>query len=555
MSTTSVFDHPKPQLDEVEVRALLKREYGLEGVTVPLVSERDQNLLLDAGARRYVLKIANAVEDRRLLVLQNGLLAHLALTAPDLGIPRLVPTQGGAEIGEWTSGSAVHAVRLLTYLPGRLFSEVEKTPALLGSLGAFVGRLTDGLRGFGHPVAHRAQFLWNLDEALAVKPWLEDVAPKHQALVARVFAGYEDRVVPRLPSLRAGVLHQDINDNNLIVSSDGSSVTGLIDFGDMMFGRRINELAVTMAYALLDMDDLHAAAGPLISAYAAACPLEPDEATVLFDLLAARLAVSVCVSSHRAREFPDNTYLLISQAPAFRLLARLDQLNPSLLAAFARQTAGLPAVATHDRVVTWLSSEACRPAPLLDFDLNRAALVLVSLTTGAPGMEHAGNPDAYWAWLRQRLAAEDARFAIGTYGEIRAVYTGDQYRTSASPERRSQHLGVDLFVEPGTPVHAPLDGRMLSVADNTAALDYGPTVILEHEAGAGGPAFFTLYGHLARETLARLQPGMAVKAGERIGSIGNSDSNGGWAPHLHFQIITDRLGLSGNFPGVGQPSL
>lgn len=555
MSELSVFDHPQPELAEAEVRALLQRVYGLDGSTAPLVSERDQNLLVDSGARRYVLKIANAVEDRRLLALQNGLLAHLAITAPDLGVPRLVPTHGGAEIGEWRSGAAVHAVRLLTYLPGRLFSEVEKTPVLLGSLGAFVGRLTAALMGFGHPVAHRVEFLWNLDEALAVKPWLEDVAAEHRGLVARVFARYEKHVVPRLPSLRAGVLHQDINDNNLIVSPDGSSVTGLIDFGDMMFGRRINELAVTMAYALLDMDDLYAAAGPLISAYAAACPLEPDEAAVLFDLIAARLAVSVCVSSHRAHEFPDNIYLLISQAPALRLLTRLDQLNPSLLAAFARQAAGLPAVAAHDRIVAWLSSRECRPASLLDFDLDRAARCLVSMTAGAPGMEHAAHPDAYWGWLRQRLAAEDARFAIGKYGEIRSVYTGDQYRTPASPEWRSQHLGVDLFAEPGTAVHAPLDGRVLSVADNAATLDYGPTVILEHEAGAGGHAFVTLYGHLARETLTRLQPGVAVKAGDRIGSIGTSDINGGWAPHLHFQIITDRLDSSGNFPGVGQPSL
>ena len=556
MSELSVFEHPQPELAEAEVRELLQRVYGLDGSTTPLVSERDQNFLVNAGGRRYVLKIANAVEDRRLLMLQNALLVHLAATVPELGIPRLMPTREKAEIAEWKAGTGVvHAVRLLTWLPGRLFSEVEKSPALLASLGAFIGRLADGLKGFGHPAAHRHHFLWNLDEAMAVKPWLKEVAPEHQTLVGRIFARYEHRVVPRLLGLRAGVLHQDTNDNNLIVSADGSTVTGLIDFGDMSVGRRINELAVTLAYALLDMDDLHAAARPLIAAYAAACPLEPEEADVLFELVAMRLAVSVCVSSHRAREFPDNQYLLISQVPAFRLLARLDQLNPSLLAAFAREAAGLPIIVAHDRIVAWLSSEACTPAPLFDFDLNRAGRCLVSLCAGAPGMEHSGNPDAYWAWLKQRFATEDARFAIGTYGEIRTVYSGDQYRTPASPERRTQHLGVDIFIEPGTALYAPLDGRVLSVADNAGSLDYGPTVILQHECGAGGPPFFTLYGHLSRDALTCVSPGAAVKAGQRIGSIGDSEVNGGWAPHLHFQVITDRLGLSGNFPGVGQPSL
>ncbi|MEO8635572.1 MAG: aminotransferase class III-fold pyridoxal phosphate-dependent enzyme [Gemmatimonadales bacterium] len=555
MIETSVFDHPKPHLGTDDVGALLGRAYGLAGSAAPLVSERDQNFLVEAGGRHYVLKIANALEDRAFLALQNALLEHLAATAPDLGVPRLVPTVEGTEMAEWNAGASVYAVRLLTYLPGQLFSEVEKTPTLLGSLGALIGRLADAMKGFGHPIAHRPQFLWNLDEALAVKPWLADVAVEHRPLVARAFARYEARAVPRLRHLRAGVLHQDTNDNNLIVSDDGRSVTGLIDFGDMTFGRRINELAVTLAYALLDMEDLYAAAHPLISAYAAASPLEPDEADLLFDLVVARLAVSVCVSSHRAREFPENDYLLISQAPAFRLLARLDQMNPRFLAAFVREAAGLPVVAAHDSVVAWLTSAACAPSPLFEFDLNRSGRYLVSLAVGAPGMEHARDPDAYWAWLKQQLAAHDARFAIGTYGDVRSVYAADHYRTPASPERRSQHLGIDIFLEPGTPLHAPLDGRVLSVADNSAPLDYGPTVILEHEAGAGGAKFFTLYGHLARESPAALHAGMTVKAGQRIGSIGTADVNGGWAPHLHFQIITDRLDLSGNFPGVGQPSL
>jgi len=556
MNETSVFEHPKPCLAGFEIEALLQRDYGLAGTLAPLDSERDQNVLVAAGGHRYVLKIANAAEDCGFLALQNAALEHIAAVAPDLGVPRLVRTRDGAEMGVWRQGTAAHTTRLLTYLPGRLLAAAPKTPELLASLGAFMGRLSKTLASFGHPAAHRPGFLWNLDEALAVKPWLDDVASSdHRALAARLFARYEARAVPQLRGLRAGVLHQDANDNNLIVSDDGKSVTGLIDFGDMTFGRRINELAVTLAYALLEMDDLFAAARPLIAACAAEFPLETGEADILFDLVAARLAVSVCVSSHRAAVFPDNEYLLISQAPAFRLLARIDQTNPALLAAFARDAAGLPPVAAHDRIVDWLSSEACQPQPLFGFDLASAGRCLVSLQSGAPGMEHADDADAYWAWLSERLAAEGARFAIGTYGEDRDVYKGEQFRTPASPERRSRHLGVDLFIEPGTPLHAPLAGRVLSVADNAAVFDYGPTVILEHEAGEGGPRFFTLYGHLSRKTLTQVRPGMTVQAGEPIGSIGAADVNGGWAPHLHFQIITDRLGLEGDFPGVGQPSL
>ena len=161
---------------------------------------------------------------------------------------------------EHAEGAARHAVRLLTYLPGNLYSNVEQTPELGASLGSFMGRLSRALAGFGHPAAHRPGFLWDLDEAIKVKPWLADIAdPAKRALTERIFARYETRVLPKLSTLRAAVVHQDANDNNILVGADGATVTGLIDFGDMCFGRQINELAVTLAYALLDKEDLYAA--------------------------------------------------------------------------------------------------------------------------------------------------------------------------------------------------------------------------------------------------------------------------------------------------------
>ena len=551
MTEQSVFDHPKPALEMAEVARLLQRDYGLTGALTSLVSERDQNFRLDAGEKRFVLKIANAAEDVSFLTLQNAALDHIAQTDPTLGVQRLVPAQNGSATVRWGS----HAVRLLSYLPGRLWSSVPNTPDLLASLGTSLGRLSQALRGFGDPAAHRDDFLWNLDAVMALKPWLADIRADQRAMVARIFARYEARALPRLKNLRAAVLHQDANDNNLLVADDRPEVIGIIDFGDMTWGRQINELAVALAYALRDCADIFQAAAPLIRAYSSQFPLEPAEAEVLFDLVAARLAASVCISSHRALAFPDNDYLTVSQAPAFRLLDRLDHTNPAFLAAFARHAAGLAPVATHDAVVDWLQSDACQPHGLFDIDLNRAGRFVLSLASGAPGMEHAGDPVAHWAWLETEFARQGASYAIGLYGEDRDIYKGDQFKTHASPEWRSQHLGIDIFIAADTPLYAPLAGRVLSVVDNDARYDYGPTVILEHQAGIGGPLFWTLYGHLSRETLKTVQSGQRVEAGQLIGFIGCHEVNGGWSPHLHFQIMTDRMDLSGEFPGVGQPSL
>ena len=145
--------------------------------------------------------------------------------------------------------------------------------------------------------------------------------------------------------------------------------------------------------------------------------------------------------------------------------------------------------------------------------------------------------------------------AIGRYDEARLVYQSDAFRSCSGeiPEWRTVHLGVDVFVPPGSEVFAPLPGRIHSFRDNAARLDYGPTVILEH-AVDGAPAFFTLYGHLSADSLADLLPGMPVAKGQAIGWVGQPPGNGDWPPHLHFQIVTDLLGREGDFPGVAPAS-
>jgi 4-aminobutyrate aminotransferase-like enzyme len=152
---------------------------------------------------------------------------------------------------------------------------------------------------------------------------------------------------------------------------------------------------------------------------------------------------------------------------------------------------------------------------------------------------------------------EDAgsRLGIGGYDEARLLYRADAFKveTDSAPEYRSVHLGIDLFAQPDEPVYAFMDGCIHSLANNADHRDYGPTIIIAHRTDTG-ISFFSLYGHLAAASLDGLQPGMPIAAGQVIGTIGPSRDNGGWAPHLHFQLITDMLGLEGTFPGLARPS-
>lgn len=147
-------------------------------------------------------------------------------------------------------------------------------------------------------------------------------------------------------------------------------------------------------------------------------------------------------------------------------------------------------------------------------------------------------------------AGAEVHLGWGGYGEERVWYQRSTHFSGEEP--RTVHLGIDLWCPAGTPVFAPLAGKIHSFKDNNNFGDYGPTVILEHVLD--GVKFYTLYGHLSRESLAGKSSGEPVAAGRQIGAIGTSEVNGDWPPHLHLQIIADMLGWQGDFPGVSSRS-
>ncbi len=553
----SALEIAPPALSVADLAALALRVWGLEGAVKPLASERDQNARLDTGAGRFVLKIVNAGEDAALGDMQDGVLDHLAQVGV-AGIPRLVPTLSGARHGvEMVAGRRCR-VRLVSYLEGATLAGAPRSLAQLGNLGAFMGRLSRGMQGFFHPAARRADFVWSLDHVLALQDHVADIAdPARRALVAGLFDRYRARVVPVLPRLRASVLHQDANDNNVIVRADDpDTIAGLIDFGDMCHGRTVNELAITLAYALLDAPDLYAAARAVIEGYVGAFPLQEDEADQLYDLMRMRLAASVCISSRQSRRHPENAYLLISQAPAFALLERLDRVDPEFMVALFRRAAGFAATRNQAAIRRHLTT-----APVADLfrpglaDAARMAL----LTDGTHPDMPAFSDRRFDAWFAAQRPAQlpeaVAFYGFGPYGEVRSVYASDQFADAASPERRTRHTGIDVFAPAGTPVHAPLAGKVAFVTYNADPLDYGHTLILEHATDDGVP-FWTLYGHLGGSLPGLCRVGEAVVAGQVIAHLGDWPENGGWAPHLHFQIMSDLLSQrSGNFWGVGHASL
>ena len=305
------FETPPPSLKPSKLQEIAEKLYSVSGQIKELVSERDQNARLRTSGQEYVLKIANLAEDKAFLEFQNAALKHLEMVDPELSVPRLMASTQCTDVTPWSEGDDTYQVRLLTFLQGQLFSDVAKTTELYSNLGQFMGRVSRSLQGFGHSEAHRPDFLWNLDNVLACRAFVSDIENNdNRALIVELFEDYQAHVAPRLAGLRSAVIHNDANDNNLVVdATDDSQIAGLIDFGDMVFAKQVNELAVMLAYALMEVPDIVASAQALIAGYTAEFPLTEDEVELLFDLAAMRLVMSVCISSNRAKDFPDNDFL------------------------------------------------------------------------------------------------------------------------------------------------------------------------------------------------------------------------------------------------------
>jgi murein DD-endopeptidase MepM/ murein hydrolase activator NlpD len=154
-----------------------------------------------------------------------------------------------------------------------------------------------------------------------------------------------------------------------------------------------------------------------------------------------------------------------------------------------------------------------------------------------------GNASAFNTYIEAKIGD---KIGFGGYLEHRVIYeTFDNFATS-SANYRNIHLGMDFWTKAGTPVYAPLDGEVHSFLVNHGAGNYGPTIILYHPA----ENIYSLYGHLSMGDLSQLEIGLPISAGQKLCHLGNSDENGGWPPHLHFQLIRDMQDLKGDYPGV-----
>lgn len=550
--------YPKVLITKEQARRIAEELYGISGKVFALPGEIDFNFRIASENKCYLLKVGRPDASQDYLAFQQDILLHVAGSESGIISPYPVPDLQGRYISETKDKAGnIRKVRLLNWVEGRLWSGVNPVgEGLLYSLGEEAGRLTSAMQGFQHPLAER-DFEWDVAQAGWTREYLDLHSKEGQEILGYFLEQYEALQKP-YAGLRKSVVHNDANDNNVVVTRDlkDPRVRAIIDYGDAIHTQVINDLAVTIAYAVMGFPDPLNAALPVVKGYHSQFPLEAKELELLYVLVAMRLAISVSKSAINQEKEPDNKYLQISDAPAWELLKLWRNISGEFAHYSFRQACGFTAHPQEKNFQEWAAKHPVSLASLFP-TINKEQVHPLDLSVSGSWVgdrEEAGDLNLFQYKIEQLQNEVTEKIIAGGYMEPRALYSTSAYDRmgNTGKESRTVHLGVDLWVPPGTPVHALFDGEVVFAVNDAGDKEYGGLIILKHQAG--DLPFYTLHGHQTIESALKLKPGDRIKKGDQVGIIGAPPENGNWAPHLHFQLMLSLLNYKNDFPGVAYPS-
>jgi len=334
-----------PQLPQEQLHKIAEDQFGLEGQLKPLSSERDQNHRLRTADGDYVLKVSNPDESPQTVDFQTQALLHLEAVGCELATPRVVRTKSDqTHCTVAGPDGAEHIVRMLTYLPGELVANVERTAALSYGIGHKMAQLDHALRGFYHANA-RHEMLWDVTQSTQLQPHTAFIGSEPaRKIVDATFARLHAETLPALKAARHQVIHGDAHPLNLLIDpSDSTTPSGILDFGDMIHGPLALEIAVACDVRGVPADQLIERMATTALGYDSAIRLEDTDIDALYDLVMARLSVSATIIGWRNAPDSDQlAYLPELEEAIWQTLSDLDALNADQVRAELRDACRFP---------------------------------------------------------------------------------------------------------------------------------------------------------------------------------------------------------------------
>ncbi len=321
------------------MKTLLEEHYGITNANFTKMEGYDStNFKVDAGKSVFVLKQYDySSESFEQLTCENEILRLLS-SSKNFDFPLAISSVDNKLL----VCDKNHIYRLLSYVEGSFLGDVEHTPKLLRSLGAFLGNMDKVIHRTYQAAIFAKETQWDLQYFKSNYKYLEYISdPKGRSLVDYFYLQFDEQVYPVQDLLRKGIIHNDANHWN-VLTKDGK-VSGIIDFGDMCHSWVVNEIAVAITYVMMEKENPLEIASEVIEGYCELFPLEEIELKVLYYLVAGRLCTSVCNSAYSKTLKPDSEYITISERPAWRLLRKWLGINPVKAEDTFRTAAGFDA--------------------------------------------------------------------------------------------------------------------------------------------------------------------------------------------------------------------
>ena len=302
----ALFGFDPPELPPDAAAAIAAEHWGVSGAPHRLRGERSANTRITGpDGEGWTLQVQSASEHPEVIDLQTRAMQHLERSAPDVPVPRVVPTVGGAVHAEVHLAGQIHLARLVTFLPGTTFDPMVPLPeAAYRCIGGVVGRIAAGLADFDHPAA--AHFMpWDIANGLVVDPALRGEVAQSSAAALELVDDRLHAAVAAMGALPRRTIHNDGHAYNLLrPDPESHQVSAVIDFGDLVRTIRAADVAIIAESFAPDHPDPAAVVAAATAGYHSEEPLDDDEVAAIPDLVLVRAALNVLLVEHQIRHAP-----------------------------------------------------------------------------------------------------------------------------------------------------------------------------------------------------------------------------------------------------------
>ncbi len=334
-----------PALPLDVLRAFAREFYGLGGTWSSLEGERDQNFrIMGADGASVVFKLCHPAEGDAVLQCQGLALEHIASADPSLPVPRLIRTRDGELLGRLAYEGAAYPVMVLSWREGRVLGGDTLSRESLFDLGQLLAQLGLALRGFVHGAPAERELVWDTRHVLRLAGEIGHLPTEDRALAQEILARHEAVTVPAMRRMRSQIIHGDVHPHNALVDERGK-VIGIIDFGDMVHGPLILDLANAAGDFLSPGQDAEETLFELTRGYRSVTPLEEVEADALVDLIEVRLLMTPLIDALKASNgIASQGYFQAFNSRSMPMIRALRALGHDRLRGLLRRAAAFPAV-------------------------------------------------------------------------------------------------------------------------------------------------------------------------------------------------------------------